>query len=121
MFRFLLLSLCLLLAFTTQVQSQTITLGSKMDAEGRLLGEIFAQKLEADGFEVRRQLGLGSTSVTWQALQAGEIDLYPEYTGTLALSLLGLTSTPDLDELNKRLEPLVFRHCPLWVLTIPTP
>ena len=112
MFRFLLLSLCLLLAFTTQAQSQTITLGSKMDAEGRLLGEIFAQKLEADGFEVRRQLGLGSTSVTWQALQAGEIDLYPEYTGTLALSLLGLSSTPDRDELNQRLEPLGVQALP---------
>ncbi|WP_114416193.1 glycine betaine ABC transporter substrate-binding protein [Marinospirillum perlucidum] len=82
----------------------TLTVGSKLDSEGRLLGEIFAQKLEASGFEVERQLGLGSTSVAWQALLSGEIDVYPEYTGTLALSLLELDSTPGRPRLNRELQ-----------------
>jgi len=104
MFRLLMFCASLLLA--TGVAAQTLTLGSKMDSEGRLLGEIFAQKLEADGFQVRRQLGLGSTSVAWQALQGGDIDIYPEYTGTLALSLLGLETTPSIADFNERLKPL---------------
>ncbi|WP_416886328.1 glycine betaine ABC transporter substrate-binding protein [Marinospirillum sp.] len=90
----------LLIGCVSVAQAQLVTIGSKMDSEGRLLGEIFAQKLELDGFEVRRQLGLGSTSVAWQALLNGDVDLYPEYTGTLALSLLGMESTPELAELN---------------------
>jgi len=102
MLRLLLLLSCLLLAGFTF--AQTLTVGSKMDSEGRLLGEIFAQKLEADGFQVQRQLGLGSTSVTWQALQGGDIDIYPEYTGTLALSLLEMDTTPPISVLNEKLE-----------------
>ncbi len=99
-------SLIGLLVFSSLIGAQTLTLGSKMDSEGRLLGEIFAQKLEADGFTVRRQLGLGSTSVAYQALLSGDIDLYPEYTGTLALSILNLDSTPPLDQINSHLAPL---------------
>ncbi|WP_404420057.1 glycine betaine ABC transporter substrate-binding protein [Marinospirillum sp.] len=110
MLRLLLLLGCLLLAGFTS--AQTLTVGSKMDSEGRLLGEIFAQKLEADGFQVQRQLGLGSTSVTWQALQGGDIDIYPEYTGTLALSLLGLETTPELSRLNEKLENFRLKALP---------
>ncbi|MDR9467737.1 glycine betaine ABC transporter substrate-binding protein [Marinospirillum sp.] len=110
MLRLLLLLSCLLLAGFTSAQS--LTVGSKMDSEGRLLGEIFAQKLEADGFQVQRQLGLGSTSVTWQALQGGDIDIYPEYTGTLALSLLGLETTLPRAELNEQLQSFGLKALP---------
>ena len=72
------------------VGASTLTVGSKADREGHLLGEIFAQTLEAAGYRVERRLGLGQTIVTYQALIAGEIDLYPEYTGTLAHGIFGV-------------------------------
>ena len=74
-------------------EADTLTVGSKADREGHLLGEIFAQTLEAAGFRVKRRLGLGQTIITFQALAAGEIDLYPEYTGTLAHAIFGVKPT----------------------------
>ncbi|EAR20282.1 glycine betaine ABC transporter substrate-binding protein [Nitrococcus mobilis] len=81
-------------------EAGTITVGSKADREGHLLGEIFAQTLEAAGFRVERQLGLGQTIVTYQALVEGEIDVYPEYTGTLAHAILGVEHS-DIDTLDR--------------------
>lgn len=86
----LLLSGSLIVAPPAHGEASTITVGSKADREGHLLGEIFAQTLEAAGFRVERRLGLGQTIVTYQALAAGEIDLYPEYTGTLAHAIFGV-------------------------------
>ncbi len=60
----------------------TITVGSKNFTEQYILGEIYAQTLEAQGFKVRRRLNLGSEQVAFKALKAGDIDMYPEYTGT---------------------------------------
>ena len=59
-----------------------IAVGSKAFTESRLLGETMAQLLEAEGFEVDRRLNLGGTTIVLRAIQAGEIDLYAEYTGT---------------------------------------
>jgi len=53
-----------------------------------VLGEIAAQALEAEGLAVRRKLDLGGTFVCHQALTAGELDLYPEYTGTAFTAIL---------------------------------
>jgi osmoprotectant transport system substrate-binding protein len=63
-----------------------ITIGSKIDTEGSVLGQMIKQMLEANGFEVVNKIGLGTTDVNRKALLAGEIDVYPEYTGT-AISL----------------------------------
>nr|WP_235035444.1 ABC transporter substrate-binding protein [Roseomonas sp. 18066] len=60
---------------------QAVTVGSKLDTEGALLGEMIAQRLEAEGVTVNRKLQLGPTRIVRQALLAGELDLYPEYTG----------------------------------------
>lgn len=57
-----------------------ITVGSKIDVEGPILGQIIIQVLEADGFEVDDQTRTGATDVVRNALLAGEIDSYPEYT-----------------------------------------
>lgn len=65
-----------------------ISIGSKTFTESYLLGEIAAQWLEGGGFRVDRQLGLGGTLIAYEALLAGSIDLYPEYTGTLAQAVL---------------------------------
>ncbi|MCQ4162225.1 ABC transporter substrate-binding protein [Roseomonas sp. GC11] len=58
-----------------------VVVASKLDTEGALLGEMMARILEARGTAVRRRLQLGPTRILRQAILAGEIDLYPEYTG----------------------------------------
>jgi osmoprotectant transport system substrate-binding protein len=67
----------------------TITVGSKNFTEQFILGELYAQTLEANGFTANRSLNLGSEQIADQALQDGEIDFYPEYTGTALVNLLG--------------------------------
>ncbi len=68
--------------------SHRIRIGSKNFSEQVLLGEIVAQALEARGVAVDRKLNLGGTFVCHQALLAGELDLYPEYTGTAHTAIL---------------------------------
>jgi len=64
----------------------TIAVGSKNFTEQFILGEIYAQTLEAQGFKVRRRLNLGSEQVAFKALKSGSIEMYPEYTGTALTS-----------------------------------
>jgi glycine betaine/choline ABC-type transport system substrate-binding protein len=66
--------------------STTITVGSKNFAEQYILGEIYAQALEAAGFKVNKQLDLGSEQIAFKALKRGDVDAYPEYTGTALTS-----------------------------------
>ena len=68
--------------------AQPITVGSKTFTESHVLAELVAQELEVAGFEVERRQGLGGTMVLWEALLAGAVDIYPEYTGTLAQTIL---------------------------------
>ena len=72
--------------------STTLTVGSKNFTEQKVLGEIYAQGLEAAGFKVRKELNLGDEKVALKALNQGEIDAYPEYTGTALVSLFGVAS-----------------------------
>lgn len=66
-----------------------VTVGSKNSTEQIILGELYAQALEEEGFMVERSLGLESQPSADQALLDGEIDLYPEYTGTALVELFG--------------------------------
>ena len=66
-----------------QADKQTIVVASKNFNESYLLSEMLSQMLEAKGYEVERKFGLGGTLVCYEALRNGEIDLYPEYSGTL--------------------------------------
>lgn len=61
-----------------------ITVSSKIDTEGGLLGNMIALALEDAGLPVNRRLQLGGTQVVREALLAGQIDIYPEYTGNAA-------------------------------------
>ena len=73
-----------------------ITVGSKNFTEQVVLGEIVAQHLEHRlGRRVDRQLNLGGTMLAHQALVRGEIDLYPEYTGTALTTILKLPPTSE--------------------------
>ena len=66
-----------------------LTIGSKNFTEQRVLGEIYAQGLRAAGYEVDTKLDLGDEHVALDALEGGEIDAYPEYTGTALQSFFG--------------------------------
>ncbi|MFQ5349173.1 MAG: glycine betaine ABC transporter substrate-binding protein [Thermoanaerobaculia bacterium] len=82
--------LLLLIAGARLVAAESIVVGSKNFAENRLLAEIFAQLIEErTGLVVERRLGLAGTQVCFEALRSGAIDVYPEYTGTGLVSLLG--------------------------------
>ncbi|MGH7588274.1 MAG: glycine betaine ABC transporter substrate-binding protein [Gemmatimonadota bacterium] len=65
-----------------------VVIGSKNFTEQDVLGEILAQELEARGIPVERRFHLGGTFVCHNALVSGEIDLYPEYTGTALTAIL---------------------------------
>jgi osmoprotectant transport system substrate-binding protein len=67
--------------------SSTVTVGSANFAESELLGEIYAQALEAKGVTVKRQFNIGARELYLKALQDKSIDLLPEYNGALLAAL----------------------------------
>ncbi len=75
-----------------------IRVASKDFTEQFILGEMYALLLEDAGFKVERKLNLGGTPIAQKALEAGEIDLYPEYTGTGLLTVLKLPTNSDRQE-----------------------
>ena len=71
----------LMIASSKAYASAPITVASKIDTEGALLGSLIAGALRARGLPVRTRLQLGPTSICRAALLAGAVDIYPEYTG----------------------------------------
>ena len=69
-----------------------VIVASKPFGESYILCEMFAQLLEARGFRVDRRPGLGATEIAFAALRTNAIDVYPEYTGTGLLAILGDTA-----------------------------
>ncbi|TSD88140.1 ABC transporter [Mycobacterium sp. KBS0706] len=72
-----------------------IKVGSKNFTEQYILAEMYAALLEHAGFEVERKINLGGTLIAHQALTTGEIDLYPEYTGTALSAVVKGTMSTD--------------------------
>lgn len=69
-------------ATTVRAQSGApVRVASKIDTEGSLLGNLIVQVLQAHGVRTENKVQLGATSIVRNALIAGEIDIYPEYTG----------------------------------------
>jgi len=60
----------------------TVRIGSAGFYEAKLMGEIYAQVLEAHGYTVERKLGLGTRDIVQAAIQGGQVDLVPEYIGS---------------------------------------
>jgi osmoprotectant transport system substrate-binding protein len=69
--------------------SVRLTIGSKNFTEQRVLGEIYAQGLEAAGYSISKDLNLGDEKAALAALKSDEISAYPEYTGTALLVFFG--------------------------------
>lgn len=72
-----------------------VRVGSKNFTEALILGELYAQALQRAGVPVARRLDLGATPIAMNALRRGDIDCYPEYTGTALLNVLGLPPISD--------------------------
>ncbi|RUR37389.1 glycine betaine ABC transporter substrate-binding protein OsmF [Vreelandella populi] len=70
-----------LVTLSTANANDPVVVSSKIDTEGAVLGELIIQTLERNGIPTEDRLQLGATNVVRTALSAGEIDLYPEYTG----------------------------------------
>ncbi|MFO1287907.1 MAG: glycine betaine ABC transporter substrate-binding protein [Rubrivivax sp.] len=91
-------------------QSKPLVVGSKRFTESYILGEIVCGTLAAQGQPCTHRQGLGNTGILEQALAAGEVDLYPEYTGTIVRAILkregaAAAGNPTLAELNEWLAP----------------
>ncbi|AQZ53872.1 glycine betaine ABC transporter substrate-binding protein [Martelella mediterranea] len=84
-------------AAAAPAKADPIKVGSKNFTEQYILGEIYAALLENAGYEVDRKINLGGTLIAHQALTTGEIDLYPEYTGTALSAVVKgeISSNPD--------------------------
>ena len=86
-------------------QDEILKIGSKRFTESYILGEIIRQTAIRAGARADHLQGLGGTGIVFAALEAGAIDIYPEYTGTIAREILKLRGNPTLEELNRRLAP----------------
>jgi osmoprotectant transport system substrate-binding protein len=79
-----------------------VVVGSKNFTEEFIVAEIYAQTLERAGLRVERKFNLGSTQIAMAALRRGDIDLYPEYTGTALIDVLQLPPMRDAAALYRR-------------------
>jgi osmoprotectant transport system substrate-binding protein len=102
-----------------------ITIGSKDFTEQYILGELYAQALEANGFNVEKKLNLGSEQIADKALQNGQIDMYPEYTGTALVATLDYPGNPaDLktpEETYQKAKELYAKRDPADTMLTPAP
>lgn len=100
--------LCVL--FTQLAVAAPFVVGSKRFTESFILGEIIAQAVRAGGdTSVELKSGMGNTSILLAALRSGEIDVYPEYTGTITREILKTDQALSLEEMNARLLPMGLR------------
>ena len=101
------LGVLLLAQALTQISvAQPLVVGSKRFTESYILGEVVSQVVTAAGHDrVVLKSGLGNTGILLSALRSGEIDLYPEYTGTITREILKTEQVLSLAEINARLLP----------------
>jgi osmoprotectant transport system permease protein len=107
---FLLLVSTLGIAAAETAPPRPVIVGSKRFTESYVLGELIKQTYIRAGRPAEHRQGLGNTAILEQALASGTVDIYPEYTGTIARELLHLQArpgdpAPSLQELNRALAP----------------
>jgi osmoprotectant transport system substrate-binding protein len=105
---YLLLSLTMIVTSACRSPRQSkITIGSKFFTEQVILAEFLAQHIEAEtGIPVERKTNLGGTLLVHKALQAGELDLYVEYTGTALTAVLNESPQGDSHAVYNRVKQL---------------
>ena len=99
------MAVTLLLPSCSPYRSDRVVIGSKNFTESFLLGELIAQQIEAHTkLSVERRFYLAGTYICQQAVLAGRIDLYPEYTGTALTAILKQPATGDKAEVYRRVK-----------------
>lgn len=98
--------LIIFLTLNLTLSAQTIRVGAKHFNEGYILSEIISQLLESEGYKVERKFNLGGTLVCYEALINNEIDIYPEYTGTISEAILKQKDKISFEELRSKLKEL---------------
>lgn len=88
---------------TVSSSAQSLTVGSKKFTESVILGEIATLLARSTGAVATHERELGGTRLLWEALKKGDIDIYPEYTGTIAQELLKDKDTSSLDAMRRAL------------------
>ena len=71
-----------------------VTIGDKNFTEEFILGSLYQEALAAKGYRVTLKGNIGSSEITYKALQSAQIDMYPEYTGTLLTAIASVTAPP---------------------------
>ncbi len=108
----------ILVAAVSPASANPIVIGSKKFTESYVLGEIAQRALNDAGVATEHRQGMGGTIILWQALRGGQIDAYPEYTGTIAQEILKNGQQPSFQEIRDALgkfgvgmtEPLGFNN-----------
>ena len=76
------------------VGKPAVTIGDKNFAEENILGQLYTQALQAQGYTVTLKENVGSSTIIYKALTSGQIEMYPEYTGTLLSAIANQTKEP---------------------------
>src|SRR5438552_15750511 len=103
---FLLIMFCVPVVLINSSSAAEVVIGSKKFTESYVLGEIAKRKLTDAGIPAEHRQGMGGTIILWEALRGGQIDAYPEYTGTIATEILKSDSGVSLDQIRDSLEKL---------------
>src|SRR5207248_9605669 len=112
------LSFVILVATVFPASANPVIIGSKKFTESYVLGEIARRALNDAGVATEHRQGMRGTIIVWQALHGGQIDAYPEYTGTIAQEILKNDRATSLSEIRQSLaksgvgmmEPLGFNN-----------
>src|SRR3954453_1630551 len=101
---FLLILSCVPAFLSNSSSAADLVIGSKKFTESYVLGEIAKRTLADAGIPAEHRQGMGGTIILWEALKGGQIDAYPEYTGTIATEILKSDSGVSLDQIRNALE-----------------
>ncbi len=107
-----------LIVFSGSLRAAPVVIGSKKFTESYVLGEIAKRSLIDAGISVEHRQGMGGTIILWEALRSGQIDVYPEYTGTITQEILKRTDQLSFEQIASELgkvgigvtEPLGFNN-----------
>ena len=100
-----LLWLLALWPFLASAGDDPLRVGSKRFTEAYILAQVLAQTA-APHAKVELHAGLGNTAIVYEALRAGQIDVYPEYAGTISLEILKDPTATTPEAMNRQLAPL---------------
>src|SRR5438309_8423708 len=103
---FLLIFSCIPFFLIHSSAAADVVIGSKKFTESYVLGEIAKRSLTNAGIPAEHRQGMGGTIILWEALRGGQIDAYPEYTGTIAQEILKSDRVLSLDEIRESVPKL---------------